>query len=234
MSKLDTLNKLAYILLPTFIICVPVILFNTYIQTGYPPQFPYSFEYWGIIEPFYKTFSHGSKSHYTGNILTLFSFSVITGFFVRFRYHALFYVLITIYSASIIEFYINGIGTSIIGYGIVGLLSAGILILMLKSTYYNLTENRNKGTGFEDNIAVFLVVVIFASWILMNMPVTLEIIYIFNSIDLITNPLINPPSSFSIYSSIGHSLGYAFGLIYGINSYLIKRNMYRFNFDSNI
>lgn len=235
MSKFGVVNKLVYILLPTFVLCAPVVLFNYHVQVGYPPQFPYNMKYWDFIEPFYRTFSHASKNHYMSNISILFFFSLVTSFFIRLRFQLFFYVLITIYSALIIKFYITGIGSSIIGKGIVGLLSSFILILLLKNIHQVLMSNSNKKIAFEDKTEAILILIILASWALMNVPTILEVIYIFDEAYLTTGSVIKTPSGFSLYSSIGHTLGYIFGFIYGINLYLINQSVYRFslNFDLN-
>lgn len=209
--------------LPTLFVCVPVILFNLFIQAEYPPQLLHNFEYWIIVEPFYKTLSHMDKYHYASNIMALFSFSLITSFFVKFRYHILFYILATTFSATIIEFYINGVGMSIVAYGIVGLLSASVLGIVLNITYYMYTR--------DINIEKYFIMSLIFMWIMINVTFGSEVFYVIISTDIISSTSV--PSDFSFYSSVGHILGYIFGFVYGTAFYIITLisnwNIYEIN-----
>lgn len=238
--KLLLINNLfdfAYTVIPALIICIPLIFFNNYIQTGYPPilENPYNLQNWEIIEPFYRIFTHSSEEHFNGNILSVLIYSLLIGVFFKLRFVLLSYLLLIIQSALTIKYLVNGIGISIFSYGLFGIISVTFLIILINNIIFFMN---NYGEDNDANLRKvgISVILLYIFWILMNTQIFIQILYMFEfSIieDILNIGYITDIRTATKYSSMSHISGYLSGLIIGLLGYTInkytKYNPYRDN-----
>lgn len=230
---------LIYTILPALIICTPLVLFNQYIQLNYPPILdnPYNLNNWNFIEPIYRTFAHKNPDHFISNLVSTTIYSLMIGILYKLRFVLFSYLLLIIQSSLIVKYYINGVGISIFTYGLFGIISITIFIVILNQIHYLI-----KNIGSENNIKkiIFAIILFSIGLFLMNSQIILEIMYIYNIpyLDTVFSiPYINDftkISGFNKYSSMSHIAGYITGLVIGSVAYVVSKYLgykqYRDNF----
>lgn len=234
---INNLFEFVYTVIPALIVCIPLIFFNNYIQTGYPPilENPYNLQNWEIIEPFYRIFTHSSEEHFNGNILSVLIYSLLIGVFFKLRFVLLSYLLLIVQSALTIKYLVNGIGISIFSYGLFGTISVTFLIILINNIIFFMNNYGEDNDTSLRKVGIS-VILLYIFWILMNTQIFIEILYLFEfSIieDILNIRYITEIRAATKYSSMSHISGYLSGLIIGLLAYTInkytKYNPYRSN-----